>query len=144
MILALIVFGTVFGVSSCALNREADTGARTAYEQLAAGDIAGLQARSAPELASAKGGAQLAEIRENIPQGQPSVGKRRDWAYALQLNGRSIAAVNYKYRYANETVWVETTVAKAWGEKTWRVTGLHVRTNRADMLAGVLDAPPYG
>lgn len=135
-----VALAAALWLSGCKLpapDAEADAGARKAYEQVAANDLAGLQAHAGPEMKGPDAARNLAELRQVVPPGKPPEGMLVGWNINTNMGVGTTNVLTYDYIYPSRTVRARVTLFREKKSMPWQLR---------DVSLGVLgsSAPPAG
>ena len=106
--------------------KDADAAAVRTYDQVVAGDVAGLQAPGTPEMQGPEVPAAVAQLRTLIPKTAPTASRTLCWQLFYGTGGEQ-ASIIREYTYATHVALADTTLARPAAGKPWRVKGFNVR-----------------
>lgn len=129
-------------LSACGLptvDKEADAKARALFEQIRTGADLAANPDLAPDLRTPAALAQLAAVKQALPDGAPTATAVRSWNVKVGSGGTTAALV-HAYSYPARTVLTETVLLKD-GSKTWKVAGFHVKIEDPSAKSAPTPAP---
>ena len=144
LVKAVVALTAALWLSGCKLpapDAEADAGARKAYEQVVANDLAGLQAHAGEELKGPDAAQSLAGIRQMLPPGKPPEGRLVGWNINTSVGVGSTATLTYAYDYPGRTVQVRMAMSRNKKGQPWLVRGVNVDVDGAPPRPAPGNAP---
>lgn len=105
---------------------EADAAARLAYDQLAEGDYAALEAKLAPTLREPGIRDKLEQARKFVPAGEPKSGRTLQWQMNVVTGAPRTYFLRHVYDYGGKRTIVSTTLQRDSADKEWLLAGLYV------------------
>lgn len=124
LILALAGALALAACSLPVLDKEADAKARALFEQVRTQADPGANADLAPDLRTPEALAQLAAMRNALPEGAPTAAALRSWNVYSGTGGSRTNLV-HAYSYPGRTVLAETVLTKG-KDGAWQIAGFHL------------------
>ncbi|RYF93192.1 MAG: hypothetical protein EON95_09825 [Caulobacteraceae bacterium] len=118
--------------AGCSMNqppgtpKDAELAAIKTYEQVVAGDVAGLQARGTKDLQGPEAGAAVLQLQALIPKTTPTSSRTLRWQLFNGTGGEQASIVR-EYVYATHVALADTTLARPASGRPWQVRGFNVR-----------------
>lgn len=124
-VLALVAGGLLAGCSGLKPDPDAEAAAKLAYQRLAAGEDAALEAMMIPAARGPDDERSFAVMRHLIPSRAPASVNRTSWRAYTGTGGRVMTYV-HAYDYGDRVVTAECELVPGEGGKGWRVRALHL------------------
>lgn len=107
--------------------KDAEAAAVKTFDQVVAGDVAGLKARGTAEVQGPEADAAIAQLAALIPKGAPTASRTLRWQIFMANAGHQRATIIREYTYPGHVLLADTTLFRSSATAPWKVQGFNIR-----------------
>ena len=127
LVMAMVLTGACSIKEAPDTPKDAEAEAIKTFDQVRAGDIAGIKARGTAEVQGPEADAAIAKLTALIPKGAPTESRTLRWQVFMADAGNQRASIVREYTYPGHVVLADTALAKPNAKSPWKVQGFNVR-----------------